>query len=378
MAQQNPKNDPQKNENIAQPQGTAGIVPNPKDPTQVTDPMLDNGTSYIKGDGEGLLDIGGATTDPGIDPDLPTEAGDMPGNPDANAPDYASKNYDPRELEDGEAITREVGENELVENRLSGLLNSDSKYMQDARRQGLEQANAMGGLGGTVGTGASMTSALRAGLPIASQDAATFAKTASENMGALNQMAQLNHQRATQLEATRMDVQSRADVAALGANAQIAATKLQTAAQRDIAKLDNDTKVLVTNMQGVIQKALALDQFHYNQILNDAQQAAELAKTQMQGEYGLAGTALSKQWDDKIQADINAANARTTYTGEATSIFAGAMDAIAALNGQEMDNEARKGAIGTIMDGARTQYEILNVLYPEQPPLEFDWGSHGG
>lgn len=317
--------------------------------------------------------LGQADNGPLSDLDLPTEAGEMPGQ-DANYEADRGK-ATIKDVAEGVATQREVQDKELVSSQLSSLLSSDSKYIQDARRQGLEQANAMGGLGGTVGVGAAQTSALRAALPIAQNDAAAHVQAASENMQALNQMSQVNAQIAGSLEQSRMGAQAQLDSTTISANAQYAATKLTTAAQRDIAKLDADTKVLVTNMQGVLEKALAEDQFKYNQILNDAQYAANLANTQMQGEYGLAGTALGKQWDMEIQAGVNALNERSNYTTQATNIFSQAMESFANLNGTEMDEAAKKAAAATIWGFAKTQMDVVNALYPDQTPLEFDWPS---
>jgi hypothetical protein len=319
----------------------------------------------------GLLDLTPASTPDTVMPDMPTEAGTIAGNPDVGNAQRGTATI--RDVADGVATTREVQDNELVSNQLSKLLNSDSKYIQDARRQGLEQANAMGGLGGTLGVGAAQTSALRAALPIAQNDAASYVQAASENLAALNQMAQVNVQKATELEKTRIGAQASLDTTTISSNAQLAATRLQTAAQRDISKLDNDTKVLITNMDGVIRKALAEDQFHYSQILQDAQYAAELANTQMQGEYGLAGTALGKQWDMEIQKTVNAQNERSNYTTQATSIFSDAMTAFGNLNGVEMDENARKSAAASIWGFAKIQMDVLNAANPDQPPLVFQW-----
>lgn len=272
------------------------------------------------------------------------------------------------------AVTREVQPEELVSNQLTGLLGSDSKYIQDARRQGLEQSNAMGGLGGTLGVGAAQTSATRAALPIAQQDAATYMQTAKDNMQALNEFQQLNHQRATQMALGEMDSSTRLNTANINASASLAATKLQTAAQRDIANLDNRTKMAVTEMQGTIQARLADNQFRYNQILNDAQYAAELAKTQMQGEYGLAGEALASEWDARIQSEINALNRESTYTSLMTTAYDGYLNRLSELNGQEMDDAARTRAAASIAQGTTAMFDLLAELYPDVPPIEFNLG----
>jgi hypothetical protein len=277
------------------------------------------------------------------------------------------------EDENAQPHTRDVTEPELVQNQLSNLLNSNSKYMQDARRQGLEQANALGGLGGTVGTGASMTSALRAALPIAQQDAATFTKVASENMQALNQFSQLNHQRATQLALGEMDSNTRVMTANISASASLAQTRLQTAAQRDIAWLDSETKQKITQMQGAIQARLAKNQFEYNKILTDMEVSGRLAQTQMQGEYNMANTQVMGEYNLAQQEQVNAMQRETNYTTSATGLYQGYLDRIAALNGMEMDDAARERAIASITEGAKSSYSLLNSLYPELDPIVFDW-----
>lgn len=329
--------------------------------TLTPDPLIDvPATAQRNVDFESNWDTGGPVGPIGGNPNVDYYKGGMLGIPNI-------------EDENAQPHTREVTDPELVQNQLSSLLNSDSKYMQDARRQGLEQANALGGLGGTVGTGASMTSALRAALPIAQQDAATFTKVASENMAALNQFAQLNHQRATQLALGQMDSNTRIMTANISASSQLAATKLQTATQRDIAWLDSQTKQKVTQMQGAIQARLAKNQFEYNKILTDMEVAGRLTQTQMQGEYNLAGVALQGEWGMAQQEQINAMQRETNYTTQASALYDGYLNRLAELNGIEMDDAARERAIDTITEGAKASYELLNSLYPELEPIEFDW-----
>ena len=93
------------------------------------------------------------------------------------------------------ATTRQVTGDELVENRLTGLLAGNSKFITQARQRGLELG---GGLGGSTGIQAAVGAAIAAGLPIATADAQAFRDAASENMNALNQFGLANIQRRTQ------------------------------------------------------------------------------------------------------------------------------------------------------------------------------------
>lgn len=269
-------------------------------------------------------------------------------------------------------ITRNVQGNELVSEQLSGLLNSDSKLIQDARRQGLEQANALGGLGGTVGVGASMQAAMRTALPIAQSDAEAYRAAAAQNLDALNQFGQLNHQRATQLELGQIDARTRQLTTQITTSAQMAAAQLESATQRDLGRLDSETKLRLTEMSGKIQDRLASAQFQYTALLNDANNAAELARTVMQGDYGLAGVGLKGQWDAAIQEKANAAEREGQYLQLMTGAYDNYLNRIADLNGMEMDDAARERAIASIAEGARAMFSLLSKLYPGVEPIEFE------
>lgn len=87
---------------------------------------------------------------------------------------------------DENAQTRGVGSNELVQNRLTGLIDSNSQYITQAEDRARSEASSRGMMMSTMAAGAGRRAAIDAALPIASQDAATYGKTASENMAATN------------------------------------------------------------------------------------------------------------------------------------------------------------------------------------------------
>ena len=280
--------------------------------------------------------------------------------------------------------TREVQDNELVANQMSGLLNSDSKFIQDARRQGLEQSNAMGGLGGTAAVGASMQAAMRSALPIATADADAFRQAATQNMDALNQFAQLNHQRATQLELGNMDAKSRLKVTQIGASVQMAQARLQAITQKDISMLDNTTKLRVTEMNGQIQKRLADDQFTYSSLLNDQMGVINMGLEQVRGEYGLANTGLAGEYSFEQSQASDAARValgqqelalqrENAYTGHALGLWDRYLNDIKDLTA-DMDNNARSKAIAKINQGFMDGIAFLNSLYQDIPPIDFASG----
>jgi hypothetical protein len=269
------------------------------------------------------------------------------------------------------AATREVQPGELVSEQLSGLLASDSKYMQDARRQGLEQANAMGGLGGTAGVGASMTAALRAGLPIAQQDAQTMTQAAAQNMQALNQFNQLNLQRATQLEAAGIDARTRTELAKMGTSASIAQSKLQAQTQKDLGRLSAETQLRATEMGGMIQSRLADLAFQYTGLLNDQQNVARLRETTLQGMTDLQKTDLMGKWQDAIEEKKNAMQAKSDYIRTYMTAYGGYMDRLANLNGLDLDEAGRKRAEETIAGQFQAEIKLLAALHPDMPEIPF-------
>ena len=296
----------------------------------------------------------------GDGPNVVTDEGDGTGttllNPDGSV-----------RLGDVSAHQREVQDNELVSEHMNSLLASDSKFIQDARRQGLEQANALGGLGGTAGIGAAQQSAMRAALPIAEADAQAFRTAATENLEALNRFSQLNHQRATQLELGQIDAKTRLETTKIGASVTWASNQLNAATQRDIAKLDSETKLRVTEMSGAIQERMADLNYKYSAMLNEQQNNYGLQNTALQGEYLLQQEAMR----NKMQRETN-------YLSQATGIYDSFMNQLAQLNGVEMDAAAKSAAIKTITQGAQNMYALLNSLFPDMNPITFPGMSSGG
>lgn len=274
--------------------------------------------------------------------------------------------------------TREVQDEELVANQMSSLLNSDSKFMQDARRQGLEQSNAMGGLGGTAAVGAAMQSAMRSALPIATADAQAFRDAAAQNMDALNNFAQLNHQRATQMELANVDAKTRQEITSITTSAQMAAAALESATQRDISMLDAETKLRAQEMAAQMQHRLADQAFRHNALLADQKAALDAGLLGMKGDYDLAGIGLGGDYqleDTAMKAEIE--NRRLTLEREAThariasDAYSTYMGHITDMNGQEMDDAARTRAYASAENAFKSHLGLINSLYPDLDPITF-------
>lgn len=115
-------------------------------------------------------------------PKAATKVGNIPVQPVTKA----AAVYQPKAIN---ATTREVSGNELVENRLNNLISSNSEYIKLAEAKAKEQSAGRGLLNSSLAAGAGRAAAISAALPIAQQDASTYATQALTNQQATNQFS---------------------------------------------------------------------------------------------------------------------------------------------------------------------------------------------
>jgi len=115
-------------------------------------------------------------------------------------------------------------------------------------------------------------------------------------------------------------------------------------------------------MAGKIQDRLATMQFQFTAMLNDAGYTADMQAGWLNNSAALEAEEMRNQMQRE-----------TTYVTTVTNVYDSMMDQLAALNGQEMDANAKQAALNTIVQGARNLYLIINSLYPDVPSIDFDW-----
>jgi hypothetical protein len=101
----------------------------------------------------------------------------------AQATGYDATTYNPASYT---AAQTNVTGDQLVENRLNGLLSSDNPYIQRARTRSSEAASGRGLLNSSIAAGAGEAAAIDAALPIAQDDARRYGTVADNNTVALN------------------------------------------------------------------------------------------------------------------------------------------------------------------------------------------------
>jgi len=124
-------------------------------------------------------------------------------------------------------FVRDVEQDELVENRLVGMLNSDSAYMRNARNTGRVTQAERGGLSSSMYAGAAQSAAIQAAAPIANADANAYRQAASENLQAMNANILAKLQSATQIEAANIGAMAATGAARINADAQLKIANLR-------------------------------------------------------------------------------------------------------------------------------------------------------
>lgn len=225
---------------------------------------------------------------------------------DASMIDRAGTTYD--------ATTQTVNPNQLASTQLTDLTAGNSKYIQGARQQGLEQAAQSGLMTSSIAAGNSTRAAIQAALPIAQQDAARYGSVADQNMaatntagqfnagqtlqasaadaGALNTAGQFNAQSNNQMTQANMDALNTAGQ--FNANSQNNTSQFnansfnQAAAYNANARNDaGQFNVGQLNNMGLSQQQLAEQQYQYDKTLS-AQQANQFFGSTFQREQQLS------------------------------------------------------------------------------------------
>jgi hypothetical protein len=102
------------------------------------------------------------------------------------------------------AYTRDVTQNELSGNQMTGLLAQGGQYIGNARQRGLEQAASRGLLNSSAASGSAERAAIEAAMPMALQQANAYEQAAGQNLQYLNQYLSNDQNNSAQLNAAQM------------------------------------------------------------------------------------------------------------------------------------------------------------------------------
>lgn len=189
-----------------------------------------------------------------------------------------------------------VTADQTVANQISNLTDPNSPLIAQARAQALQGMNARGLTNSTMAQTAADSAAYTAALPIATADAATYAKAAGYYADQLNQ---LNLQTQTLNNAT--------NIANLQASTSLAQTAANNASSQAIASLNAQSSQIIAKMNSDTQKQVQESQNTYNTLINTNNQAAT-AYNNYAAQMAAVDANTSMDANTKTQAKANLSN----------------------------------------------------------------------
>lgn len=155
-----------------------------------------------------------------------------------------------------QAVKWEVSPNQTVAGQVKNIIAENSPLMQQAETRALQKANSRGLLNSSIAVGAGQSALYDAAMPIATQDAAMYGKSAETNATAQNAV-------------NSQDSQLETNVSLNNANSQNAAQQFNASQTNDILKL---------NMDSITKKELAGIEANYKTLMQTSAGASDLYK----------------------------------------------------------------------------------------------------
>lgn len=201
-------------------------------------------------------------------------------------------------------FAKEVTANQTVAGQLKDLLATDSPYLEQGREVGRRYAASRGLLSSDLAAGYAEGARIGAALPIAQQDASTFAQAARQYQAHLETLIE---------QANQGDINAQLQLQAAGYNSQLSAQQhaqnlYEQALNGDInARLQLEQanqNAILTGQQGAINSRLQQEQGDINSRLQREQNQYALQQIRTQGDIQKSLQAAGFA-HDKVMAEVN-------------------------------------------------------------------------
>ena len=208
-----------------------------------------------------------------------------------------------------------VDNNQTVEGRIGGIVNQDSPLMELARTNAEQQMAARGLNNSSMAITAGQNAVYNAALPIAAQDASTFANAGKSNADNANQASIVNAQLATNTAIANAGAQNQRELAKLNNSFQLQMQGADTATKMQLQGLQDATQTKLANIQADYQTAIST-----NSSVGNA--------------YSTMMGAIANTVNDPNMDGPSKANAINLYTGN----FRAQANLIGSVNGIDLTN----------------------------------------
>lgn len=170
----------------------------------------------------------------------------------------------------GNAAQWSVSPDQTVAGRVAELLKGDSPIMLAADTRSKQAMNARGLANTSMALQAGQQAVIDSAVPIASQDASTFANAAQFNAGAKNTMT-----------ATNINSSNQASIASADALNAKSLQAMDQAFKQQMQTADDATRVRLQTMQGETQKQLASIEADYKTLMQTSASATDIYRSTM-------------------------------------------------------------------------------------------------
>lgn len=167
----------------------------------------------------------------------------------------------------GQPATWTPTADQTVQGQVKNIIADDSLLMQQAKGNAAQEMNARGLLNTSINTGAAQGAVLKAALPIASQDAQTYARAAEFNAGATNALQGQSNQLRQQAATTNLQIE-----------ADQSKQNLDNLFKASMVNADAQTKAYLTQAEGDIKQNLINIEADYKTLIQTSATAGEIYK----------------------------------------------------------------------------------------------------
>jgi hypothetical protein len=158
------------------------------------------------------------------------------------------------------ATPYEVKPQGLVQERLKGIVESDSPLMQQAARIATQKANDRGLISSSMAIGDAQQAVIGAATPIATTDANAINTATLKTADQQNAASQFNAQALTNVGLANQSAANTAKAQNLEGTIQLTNTKMTQDAQLQLAKLDTNTRMALAQMDTKTRSLLQTNQ----------------------------------------------------------------------------------------------------------------------
>lgn len=165
---------------------------------------------------------------------------------------------------------------ETIEGRLPGILSQNSELMQLAKSNSGQQMNNRGLLDSSLAIGAAQTAVLGAAMPIAGNDAATYANAANLTNQNINNASTFNAEQTNSVAAQNLAANTQKYSTDTNANTNIATANISADTSRTNAILSARTQIEAANIDADTRTNLANIEANYKTLLQTESSAAQI------------------------------------------------------------------------------------------------------